>query len=398
MKTKFTKVLSVLSILLLACGLAACQAQNQKTDSTEKSVVSSAEEQDESQNQAIETIEVTDVCDRTIILPKDVERVVITFNIEEYLAVSGKEGVDKIVGFSHKYWEGRREDAWETFTTAFPNLKDVPDVGYNENISVEKIIALNPDVVIMSQAVNYDLMETELDRLSEAGIQVAFINYHNQTIDMHRRSTILLGEIMGQKERAEEIADFYEKQMNLVTDRIKTLGPDTPKPKVYMEFSRGVNTYGNSWSNKMWGALIKTCGGENIAADLSEGNSVDVAPEQVIASNPDIVIFTASPQTDIDDNIVLGYGADKQKALKVLEAYQNRDGWNSLNAVKNKRMSALYHDLSRHIFDFAGTQFVAKQIHQDLFDDLNPEENLQVFFEKYMPVELEGVWTISLDE
>jgi len=35
---------------------------------------------------------------------------------------------------------------------------------------------------------------------------------------------------------------------------------------------------------------------------------------------------------------------------------------------------------------------------QNLFEDVYPEENLQVFFEKYMPVVLEGVWTISLDE
>lgn len=55
---------------------------------------------------------------------------------------------------------------------------DIPDVGYNEDISVEKIISLAPDVVIMSQAVNYDLMETELSRLADAGIQVAFVNYH----------------------------------------------------------------------------------------------------------------------------------------------------------------------------------------------------------------------------
>ena len=59
-------------------------------------------------------------------------------------------------------------------------------------------------------------------------------------------------------------------------------------------------------------------------------------------------------------------------------------------------LSALYHDLSRHIFDFAGTQFLAKQIYPELFEDINPEENLRDFFDKYMPVELDGVWTISL--
>lgn len=388
MKKVLKKVITVLMISVFALGMTSCQSENK---SSSKAETNNLDEQKDS-----DTITVTDVADRAITIPKDIEKVVITFNIEEYLAVAGKEGVDKIVGYSHKYWEGRREDAWNTFTTAFPQLLDIPDVGYNEDISVEKIISLAPDVVIMSQAVNYDLMETELSRLADAGIQVAFVNYHKQTIDMHKKSTMLLGEIMGQEERAAQIADFYEKQMNLVTERIAALPEDTVKPKVYMEFSRGVRTYGNSWSNKMWGALIGTCGGVNIAADLADSNSVDVAPEQVIASNPDIVIFTASPQTDIDDNIVLGYGADEQKALSALEAYNYRDGWGSLNAVKNERMSALYHDLSRHIFDFAGTQFLAKQIHPELFEDINPEENLREFFDKYMPVELNGVWTISL--
>lgn len=55
------------------------------------------------------TKEVTDVLDRTITLPEDVEKVVVTFNLEEYLAVTGEEGIDKLVGFSHDYWKGRRE-------------------------------------------------------------------------------------------------------------------------------------------------------------------------------------------------------------------------------------------------------------------------------------------------
>ncbi|MPN06472.1 hypothetical protein SDC9_153728 [bioreactor metagenome] len=242
------------------------------------------------------------------------------------------------------------------------------------------------------------MIETELDRLSDAGIQVAFVNYHAQTIDMHRKSTVLIGEIMGKKERAEEIANFYEEQMNLVTDRIATLDAAAPRPTVYMEFSRGVDTFGNSWADKMWGALIPICGGTNIAAGLSDGNSVDVAPEQVLASNPDVIILAASPQKDIDNNVVLGYGQDAAVAEERLAEYKNRNGWSEINAVKNQRMGALYHDLSRHIFDFAGAQFLAKTIQPELFKDVDPEANLQLFFEKYMPVELNGAWTISLEE
>ncbi|MBR2836058.1 MAG: ABC transporter substrate-binding protein [Coriobacteriales bacterium] len=342
------------------------------------------------------TKEVTDVDGRTITLPAEVKRVVVTFNLEEYLAVAGEEGIEKLVGFSHSYWKGRRQDAWDTFTAKFPKLAEINDIGYNDTINVEAIIALMPDVVIMSSPVNKTFIEPHLDKLAAAGIQVAFVNYHKQTLEMHRKSTEMLGQIMGQEERAKEIADFYEAQMQLVSDGIAMLGENDPRPKVYMEFSRGVNEYGNTWSTRMWGALIGQCGGTNIAADLGDANSVDIAPEQIIASDPEIIIFTASPQTDIDNNVVLGYGCDEKKALSALEAYKDRKGWASLSAVKNNRMGALYHDLSRHIFDFAGAQFLAKQIQPELFADLDPQAVLAEFFEKFMPVELEGAWMIAL--
>lgn len=162
------------------------------------------------------TKEVTDVLDRTITLPEDVEKVVVTFNLEEYLAVTGEEGIDKLVGFSHDYWKGRREDAWKTYVTKFPQIQELPDVGYNDTISVESIISLDPDVVLMSAPVNYDYIEPELDKFAEAGIEVAFVNYHKQTVEMHRSSTELIGEIMGQEERAKEISDFYEDQVELI--------------------------------------------------------------------------------------------------------------------------------------------------------------------------------------
>jgi iron complex transport system substrate-binding protein len=393
MRRRIAQILAFTMALIL---LAGCTAKEPPSNGADPDSNSSGSNDTANTDSTPQTKTVTDVLDRTITLPGQVDRVVVTFNLEEYLAVAGAEGVDKLVGYSHAYWEGRREDAWATFTAAFPQLKDIPDVGYNDTISVESIISLAPDVVIMSSAVNYELMEPELERLEQAGIQVAFINYHAQTIEMHRKSTVLIGEIMDQRERAVEIADFYEEQMRVVTDRIAALDADAVWPRVYMEFSRGVGTYGNSWSNKMWGALIKTCGGVNIAADLSDGNQVDVAPELVLAENPDVVIFTASPQTDIDDNVVLGYGADEALAREHLSAYENREGWSGLNAVTNRRMGALYHDLSRHIFDFAGAQFLAKMIQPALFEDIDPEENLRVFFARYMPVELDGVWTITL--
>lgn len=343
-------------------------------------------------------ITVVDVLDREVNIPAEVEKVVITFNFEEYFAVTGAAGVDKLVGYSHGYWEGRREDAWATYTTAYPQLLDIADVGYNDNINVEAIIALEPDVVLMSAPVNYTFMETQLDKFDAAGIPVVFFNFHAQTLEMHRASMELIGKVMGDEARGKEIADYYEEQMNLVYDRIAGLPEDAERPSVYMEFSMGPGQYGNTWSTRMWGALIAQCGGRNIAADLGDANSVEIAPEQIIAENPDIIIFTASPRNDVSDNVVLGYGADAEAARAALRSYETRTGWDSLNAIQNGRLSGIYHDLSRHIFDFAGTQFLAKQIHPELFADVDPEANLADFFARYMPVELDGVWTVALED
>ncbi len=382
------KTITILLALLMLLSLAACGGT--AADSTVSTTASAGETNSG-------TIEVTDLKGRTVTLPANIERVVVTFNLEEYLAVTGEAGVDKLVGWSHKYWKGRRDDAYNAYTKALPALESIPDVGYNGDISIEAIISLQPDVVLASATgANYNALEPAFDLLHQAGIEVVFFNFHKQTIETHQQSIQLIGKVMGQEERAAELARLYEEQMNLVYDRLKDLA-DEDRPSVYMEFSRGPSVIGNSWSEQMWGAQIRECGGVNIAAG-QEGASVDVPAEQVLAANPDFIIMSGCLQSDDTDNVVMGYGADRELAREHLEAYKSRDGWSSLNAVKNNNMGAIYHDLSRHIFDFAGAQFLAKTLHPDLFADIDPEANLAKFFSDYMPVELDGVWTLLLKE
>lgn len=396
------KIVSLLLIFVMLLSFAACGAKTAETapatTAAPETTAAPAETEAAPTEEAKPTfMEVTDLKDRTVTVPTNVERVVVTFNMEEYLAVAGEDGVKKLVGWSHKYWQGRRDDAFTAYTTALPELLNIPDVGYNGDISVEAIISLQPDVVLASATgANYNALEPAFELLHEAGIEVVFFNFHAQTIEKHQQSVELIGKIMGQEERAKELGQFYADQMNVVYSRLEGLA-DEDRPSVYMEFSRGPSIVGNSWSEQMWGALIRECGGVNIAAGM-EGASVDIPAEQVLAANPDFIILACSPQTDVSDNVVLGYGTDEALAREHLEAYKARDGWADLNAVKNNNMGGIYHDLSRHIFDFAGAQFLAKQLHPELFEDIDPEANLAEFFTKYMPVTLDGVWTFSLNQ
>lgn len=395
---RMKKALVMLMLLVMMTGLlAGCGGQQTAPAATQTPAQTEAPSEPETpaEPEAPSTIEVTDMKGRTVTLPADVQRVVVTFNMEEYFAVAGDTGIDKLVGWSHKYWEGRRQDAYDAFTAVYPQLAEIPDVGYNGDISIESIISLQPDVVLASSTgANYNALEPAFDNLRAAGIECVFFDFHAQTVEKHCQSVKLLGTILGQEERAEEIAAFYTEQMAVITDRLADL-PDEARPRVYMEFSMGPGQYGGTWSEQMWGALIRTCGGTNIAAGM-EGASVEIAPEQVISADPEVIIFTCSPREDVSDNVVLGYGADEALAREHLAAYASREGWADLTAVKSENLGALYHDLSRHIFDFAGAQFLAKMIQPEIFADLDPEANLAEFFDRFMPVDLDGVWTLSL--
>lgn len=385
--------------------LAGCGSAQKAETTAATAAVAESQQASESSTAAPEItkeIAVTDLCGRNVKLEKPAEKVVLTFNFEEYFAVTGEEGRSKIVGWARAYWEGRRQSTWDVFTEKYPELKEIPDVGYvpKNTFNVETVISLKPDLVLMAKN-DFDSVQTDLDRLEAAGIPVVFVDYHVQTQENHEKSTLLIGEVMGQKEKAQELVDYYQEQTSIVTERIAEAGADLHRPKVYVEFSEasGPETFGASYGKQMWGALAEQCAGENIAKDLVEGASSPIMPEQILAANPDIIIFAGNQFADSDVNVGLGYTSEKDLAVKNLNSYgEQRPGWSELNAVKNGNMYALYHDLSRHIFDFAGLQFFAKTIHPELFEDLDPDQTLREFHERFYPVEYTGTWFVSLEE
>lgn len=346
-------------------------------------------------NSNYETQTIIDSKNRSVEIKKDISKICITFNLEEYFAIGGDSAVDKIVGWSHSYWYGRRNDAYEAYTEVYPSLLEKTDIGYSSNINIETIISLNPDVVLASSSADYTYFESKLTLLDKANIKVVFFDYHTDTIDSIKKSNEILGKVLNQEDRANEISIYYESKVSPIFEKAKTI-KDEDRPNVYMEFSKGKDTYGNTWSKKMWGSLIEQVGGCNIAYDISDANSVDMAKEAIIKYNPDIIILTGVLQTGLTDNIVLGYNQDEEKAKTNLAKYKERSEWKDINAVKNNNLSAIYHDLSRHIFDFAGVEFLAKKIQPTLFKDLDPIKDLKEFFSLYMPFELNGSFIVEL--
>ena len=88
-------------------------------------------------------ITVTDLDGRTVTIADVPEKVALGFYYEDYLAVTGPEGIDKLVAISREPWEGWRPGQWEAYTAVFPQIEDLPDFGNADGgtLSIETIIA-----------------------------------------------------------------------------------------------------------------------------------------------------------------------------------------------------------------------------------------------------------------
>ena len=340
-----------------------------------------------------------DLADRTVTINKPVDRIILQSSgsggaFYTLFALEGKDAPEKIVGWDpglkkYRMW------IYQKFLEACPELENIPNVGSAKDLSVEQVISLNPDVLIVT-ACSWESAKDVYDKVEQAGIPILAIDYHTETLETHCESIMLLGYVLDKEEKAIELVDFYTEQVNEVYSRLDKI--DKPKPKVYVECGmKGPSEYFNTYGDYMWGALVENCGGINIAKGIIERWG-PINPEYLLDTNPDVIIITGSYWPDEPDSMRLGYYADIEESRQLLEAFTERPGWDTLSAVKNNRVYSIHHGLARDIWDFAAIQFMAKCFYPDEFNDLDPEETLKEFHERFLPVDYSGVWMLSLEE
>lgn len=342
-------------------------------------------------------ISAQDLRGRTVTLPAPAQRVVVTFNIEEVLAILGPKAEQRIVGWGHGYWKGRRQWIWQKYTEALPWLAKRPDVGYvgKKTFSAEKVVALRPDLVIM--VAGYEVSAAaEVEQLRNAGIPIAFIDYHTDTVATHQASTRLLGTLLGEEARAERLARLYAEEITKVDDRLKAL--EGPRPKVYLELGqKGPAQHSNAYGPYMWGALLEAARGDSITRDVVKTYG-PVSPELVLSRRPEVIVVTGSYWANQPDSLRLGYFQNADDARARLKAFEGRAGWKDLPAIQHGRLYGIHHGLSRHIYDYVAFQAIAKMLYPKTFADLDPEAALAAFHRDWLPVPFSGVWTLGLDD
>ncbi|HEV7257308.1 MAG TPA: ABC transporter substrate-binding protein [Bosea sp. (in: a-proteobacteria)] len=343
--------------------------------------------------------EVTDALGRKVSVDLPVKRVAVNFNFEEFTAVAGVEGWQKVVGISRAPWEGWRPLIFDRYKAVIPNLAAMPDFGFTEDnsLSAEKIIGLKPDVLLMSDW-GYKAAQTQMQQIEGAGIPIVVIDYNAQQLGRHLASTRALGEVMGREARAEELATLYKSQYDDTLARVaKAKAAGVPAKTVYVELGRdGADTIGNSYNGTMWGAIVTTLGANNLATGKLPGPWGPLNAEAVIAGNPDLVLFASSSWVSKTKAVRTGYEIKPEETRASLRPYAERPGWGDIKAVKAGEINAIEHGLARTLYDFTAMQYLAKRLYPEQFADVDPVANFRAYHEKYLPIAYSGTWMLTL--
>ncbi len=341
-------------------------------------------------------ITVHDLAGQTITVRYPAKRVVIIASpyIVDFIAVSGPGWSLRIVGWDPSHFKEYRRWIWDKYSEIAPGLDNIPNVGslYKGTLSLEKIIALHPDIVIAS-VYQCESARGIISRIEGAGIPVLCIDFHSETVENHVKSILLLGLVLGREIRAKEIAEFY---MSKVIPILLKIGKITRKPKVFVEAGyRMWLTFGPSY---MWGAIVTKVGGIDIADHKIARRGV-LTPEYVIAQNPDVWIITCAYWPNKPNAPWCGYYANISLVIKrVIRWIKLHKGMEFTNAFRNGKICIIHHGLARHIYDFVAFEFLAKVLHPELFKNLNPLKDFIIFHEKFLPVNYSGVWFLCLNK
>jgi len=177
----------------------------------------------------------------------------------------------------------------------------------NYTLNEEMIVALQPDLIVGSDLVPRDQLE------SLKGQGIPYVLFADRTLEDVFKTIRLAGVITGHVEEADQVATALSERVDAVTN--KTLATGVSKPKVYIEYDEymGYWTYG---PGSFGDDLIELAGGENIAHNTTS-EYPSVQSEFVIAQNPGIIVYTTGPWSTLTK-----------------ETYGSRPGWDNIDAVK----------------------------------------------------------------
>ena len=349
MEKKTTIILSVL-IALIACGVAI-------------SLFASPSSMSSSGNQTI-----TDMANRTVTIPGDINRVVATS--PPMTTIMYMLAPDKIAGVNFQWTDEELKYVPNQYKDKFPVIG-----GWfgSQDGNYEEFIASEPDFVVESidEGMGVDL-STVAERQEKFGSLPVVAVTDNTNVTKIDSTIEFMGKILQTEDKAKELIDFNDKYLSEV-DSVASSIPESEKKSVYYASGEdGLSTYASGASHSQ---LISLVGGKNVADTevQDSGSELTVSIEQVMKWNPDVIIAT---DEDFYNNV---YSDSK---------------WASVKAVKNHQVYISpqspfkWFDRPPGANIIIGVPWTAKVIYPDKYSNINMVDATKEFYSNFYHYDL----------
>ncbi|NRG47033.1 ABC transporter substrate-binding protein [Bacillus sp. CRN 9] len=316
------KLYSLLLAMLVAGGiLAGCGS-----DSTEQN----GQQTKESEQQAEFPVTIVDASDQEVVIEEEPEKIVSLIPSNTEIAFELGLG-EKVVGVSD-------------FDNYPEEVNDKEKIGGQE-FNVEKIISLDPDVVLAHNSGAHN-SEAGLEQLESAGIKVIIVNDAANFEEVYE-SIKMIGQATGASEEADELVNDLEEKLASIEKQAKAITEDERK-SVFVEISGAPEIY-SAGQNTFINNMLELIHADNV---VTEEGWPKLDEESVIERNPDVIITTYGYYTEDAVGLVL-----------------KRNGWQDVTAIKNEQVVDVHSDKVTRTGPrlVEGVEELAKAIYPEVF-------------------------------
>jgi iron complex transport system substrate-binding protein len=260
---------------------------------------------------------------RVVTLDRKPERIVsVAPNITEIIFALGKGGL----------LAGRTE-----YCDFPPEARKVASIGSLLEPNIEKIIALNPDIVIASTHFQKEVLK----KLEGLGVKVAVL-YGAEDFEGVYFTIAQVGRIVGADARADKLIAGMKRKVRAITGRVR----GRPRPRVYYVMTFGKTGDYTAGGDTFLGKMLAMAGGANVAG---ESKGWQYSLEKLVEQDPDYIVCA--------------------KSYASLEALRHASGYRELTAVKAGKVL----EIDNNLLDRQGPRLVegletlARFLHPEAF-------------------------------
>lgn len=355
------KLLKVLLCTVLATSLVSCTSSKQTSTSSTAS-------------QDAPTVTIVDHADRTVTVPTNPKKVAILgiLPLPAMLTVY-LDSAESIVAMEPASMNAAKNGI---LSELYPEVLNVnTDIMDGDDVNIESLIALEPDVVF------YNANDTtDLEKLENAGlcaVAVSPTKWNYDCITTYNEWMNLLNQIYPDHagDREQLVNKYSTEKYEEIQNAIKDVDE---KQKILFLFQYDENTMITSSSSFFGQWWCDAVGAINVAQDVPADNAnAKITMEQVYEWDPDVIIITNFTQTKPNDLYSNAIGSDD---------------WSEVSAVKNKRVYKMplgtYRTYTPGVDTPMTLEWLAQAVYPEIFSSYDVQEDVKDYYQNLYGITL----------